>query len=204
MKLMIFAIFVHIVFSEVGCLVKMRYTNNECTQVTEEYEVRALGETCLQESGGDAFFKGTCQISSDGVVDTNTIKSWEECNDNACDNGLFDPVCPNVGKLRSPERFVCRIEKLTTPDVAGNDVWEQYVCMKCNEIPCYAKFVDGTNPNPECTDTTNEASDDTGATDAADEETSASTDTTANPNNDSSAGALSLMASIISFFVLAF
>ena len=44
----------------------MRYTNNECTVVTDEYEVRALGETCVQESGGDAFFKGTCEIN-DGV-----------------------------------------------------------------------------------------------------------------------------------------
>ena len=26
----------------------------------------------------------------------------------------------------------------------------QYICMKCNEVPCYAKLADGTNPNPEC------------------------------------------------------
>jgi len=207
MKLMIFAIFVHIVFSEVGCLVKMRYTNNECTQVTEEYEVRALGETCLQESGGDAFFKGRCQIN-DGVPDTSSIRSWEECEDNTCNDGLFDRKCKNTGAVRSPEEFECRYSKITV-GVGGNDVWEQYVCMTCNEVPCYAKFVDGTNPNPECTDSTTSStaeSSDTNTDAPTDDDTTAEgeTSSTANPNNDSSAGALSVIGSIISFFVLAF
>jgi len=201
MNLMIFAIFAHIVFSEVGCVVKMRYTDRECTQVTEEYEVRALGETCLQESGGDAFFKGTCQIN-DGVPDTNSILSWEDCDDDTCNDGLFDVFCKNTGILRSPQAFECRFSKLTI-GVGGNDVWEQYVCMKCNEVPCYAKLVDGTNPNPECTDST------TSSTESSDTEAPESTDagetsSTANPNNDSSTGALSLIGFIISFFVLAF
>jgi len=214
MKLMIFAIFVHIVFSEIGCLVKMRYTNNECTQdaITEEYEVRALGETCLQESGGDAFFKGTCQIN-DGVPDTSSFRSWEECDNDTCNDGQFDVFCKNTGILRSPSQFPCRFSKLTI-GVGGNDVWEQYVCMKCNEVPCYAKLADGTNPNPECTDssTTSTESSDTNteapeSTDSAAESSSTEageTSSTANPNNDSSTGALSLIASIISFFVLAF
>jgi len=198
MKLMIFAIILHTVFSEVGCLVKMRYTNNECTQVTEEYEVRALSETCLQESGDDSFFKGTCTIGNDGVVDTDSILSWEECSDDTCDDGQFG-LCRGQGRLRSPEQFECRFSKLTT-GVGGNDVWEQYICMKCNEMPCYAKLVDGTNLNPECTSTT--SSSDTESTESSDTESTAST--TASPNNDSSVGALSLMASVIGLFVLAF